>query len=215
MVCLILCLLCRASISRGRVTSSLGSVSSQEGRGGRLSTRLLRKAVKSAGQKKKKSTQEAMKPFNKHEWMQPFCTYLRSYCTTQIMSWFRHKAESKSFYSITFLVGILIATNKILSKLLLSADETSAGLVNILPVSTGASRSSSLHNSSLNAWFLCRRPGVRPHMGLSTGRATSTSWVISANRITSCTDRTRLTSDYTKFTEMWGGKKQISKSLGK
>lgn len=34
MVCLILCLSCRASISLGRVTSSWGSVSTQEGRGG-------------------------------------------------------------------------------------------------------------------------------------------------------------------------------------
>lgn len=63
----------------------------------------------------------------------------------------------------------------------------------LLPLSTGPPRSSSLRDSSsLNAWFLWRRPGVKPQMGLSTGRATSTSWVISANRITSCTNRARL-----------------------
>lgn len=56
--------------------------------------------------------------------------------------------------------------------------------------SMGPPRSSSLRdNSSLKAWFLWRRPGVKPQMGLSTGRATSTSWVISANRITSWTSR--------------------------
>ena len=60
----------------------------------------------------------------------------------------------------------------------------------LLPLSTGPPRSSSLRDSSsLKAWFLLRRPGVKPQIGLSTGRATSTSWVISANRITSCTSR--------------------------
>lgn len=55
-----------------------------------------------------------------------------------------------------------------------------------LPLSIGPPRSSSLRDSSsLKARFLWRRPGVNPQMGLSTGRATSTSWVISANRITS------------------------------
>lgn len=37
-ICLTLCLLCRASISLGRVTSSCGSVSSEEGKGSRLCT---------------------------------------------------------------------------------------------------------------------------------------------------------------------------------
>lgn len=40
-ICLILCLCCRASISLGRVTSSWGSVSPQEGRGGRFCSRGL------------------------------------------------------------------------------------------------------------------------------------------------------------------------------
>lgn len=54
-----------------------------------------------------------------------------------------------------------------------------------LPPSIGPPRSSScLDSSSLKAWFLNRRPGVKPHSGLSAGRATSTSWVISANRMT-------------------------------
>lgn len=38
-ICLTLCLFCRASISLGRVTSSWASVSSEEGKGGRLCTR--------------------------------------------------------------------------------------------------------------------------------------------------------------------------------
>lgn len=41
-------------------------------------------------------------------------------------------------------------------------------------------------SSSLKAWFLYLRPAARPQIGRSTGRATSTSWVISAKRITSC-----------------------------
>lgn len=56
-----------------------------------------------------------------------------------------------------------------------------------LPALLGPPRSSRRHeSSSLKAWFLCLRPGARPHIGRSTGRATSTSWVISAKRITNC-----------------------------
>lgn len=56
-----------------------------------------------------------------------------------------------------------------------------------LPALLGPPRSSKRRDrSSLKAWFLCLRPAARPQIGRSTGRATSTSWVISAKRITSC-----------------------------
>lgn len=49
----------------------------------------------------------------------------------------------------------------------------------------GPPRSSNCReSSSVKAWFLNRRPGVNPHSGLSAGLATSTSCVISANRMT-------------------------------
>lgn len=55
-----------------------------------------------------------------------------------------------------------------------------------LPGLVGPTRSSKWRvSSSLEAWFLCLRPAARPQIGRSTGRATSTSWVISAKRITS------------------------------
>lgn len=44
----------------------------------------------------------------------------------------------------------------------------------LIPSPTGPAR----------AWFLYRLPGVKPHMALSVGLATSTSWVTSANLIT-------------------------------
>lgn len=80
-----------------------------------------------------------------------------------------------------------------------------------LPLSIGPPRSSSLRDSSsLKAWFLWRRPGVKPQIGLSAGRATSTSWVISAKRITSWARRAHLRRRLTGGggAGVWGGTHQ-------
>lgn len=146
-ICLILCLCRRASISLGRVRSSWGSVSSQEGRGGRFCSR---GPITDATSKKTDKLGCSL--------------YFWKKIKTQVCGVQKHSSQ------------------------LISVDQG-----NNLPLSTGPPRSSSLRDSSsLKAWFLWRRPGVKPQIGLSTGRATSTSWVTSANRITSWARRAHL-----------------------
>ncbi len=137
-ICRILCLFSRASMSLGSVTSSLGPEISQGGSGGK-------------------------------DWSSWFNTVWDS-VTEHVTIDITKKQQQQANSTRHFL------------RMSPASSHTK------IPLSTGPPRSSSLRvSSSLKAWFLCLRPAAKPQMGLSTGRATSTSWVISAKRITSYT----------------------------